>query len=418
MKPNGRLFMDVSYTRTQHGNVGITRTVRRLLSEMQKLAVCTPVVFHRKGYRLINTGGGFSQESGLSTNSSVTAWLFRWLNNGVARRLASFVPLALLRGAWIFSNKRTFNALSRNEEPTTFSRGDCLVLADESWNYPAWTAATNARDQGASVVLVLYDLIPLRHPEFCSPLFTDVFYRWLVRMLDCCDAVICISATTETDLQRWCTEQGLPTPRTGHFRLGSDLPREYSATVRTRSAKFMESGEPFFAAIGTIEPRKNYQLLLAVFENLWGKGVPARLFIAGRAHPQSRRLIADMMRHPQQGRFLFTVLDASDSEVALAYTKCQALVFPSLAEGFGLPLVEARTRGCPVIASDLGAFRELADDGVFFFQKDDSASLEALLIQCLVLDRKDSVLPMPLFSWCDSAHQLRSQIQCILAECG
>jgi hypothetical protein len=49
----GRLFMDVSYTRTQHGNVGITRTVRRLLDELETIAGCKPVVFHRNGFRLL-----------------------------------------------------------------------------------------------------------------------------------------------------------------------------------------------------------------------------------------------------------------------------------------------------------------------------------------------------------------------------
>ena len=49
----GRLFMDVSYTRTQHGNVGITRTVRRLLDELEAITSCKPVVFHRSGFRLL-----------------------------------------------------------------------------------------------------------------------------------------------------------------------------------------------------------------------------------------------------------------------------------------------------------------------------------------------------------------------------
>jgi glycosyltransferase involved in cell wall biosynthesis len=404
MKAAGRLFMDVSYTHTQHGNVGITRTVRRLLEELQAVAGCTPVVFHRSGYRQLAAGPGRPANAPADADRSAAARLFRWLHAGVIRRVASVLPLAVLRTAWTVTGELTFNALGAREEPTVFRPGDCLVLADESWNYPAWTAAQIARRQGATVALVLYDLIPLRHPDFCAPLFTDVFHRWLLRMLACSDVVACISAATEADLERWCAEQGLPLPRTAHFRLGSDLPRGGAGAVRADVAGFMERASPFFAAVGTVEPRKNHELLLAAFEQLWREGSAARLVIAGRPHPQCHELVGRLKRHPQQGRLLLTVFDASDAEVALAYAHCRALILPSLAEGFGLPLVEARTRGCPVIASDLPALEELADQGVFLFRRTEVQGLVALLRDHLANDKRAEAGQMPNFTWKDSAN--------------
>lgn len=404
MSTAGRLFMDVSYTRTQHGYVGITRTVRRMLEELEIATGCLPVVFHRTGYRQLAAERSRPGKMPAPADRSAAARLFRSLQAGVIRRMASMLPLAMLRTAWALTSRLTFNALSARESATAFRPGDCLVLADESWNYPAWTAAEIARSQGACVVLVLYDLIPLRHPEFCASLFTDVFRRWLVRMLACSDAVVCISAATEADLVRWCAEQGLPLPRIAHFRLGSDLPGGRAGAVRTDVAGFMERAPPFFAAVGTVEPRKNHELLLAAFEQLWREGSAARLVIAGRPHPQCHELIGRLKRHPQQGRLLLTVFDASDAEVALAYARCRALILPSLAEGFGLPLVEARTRGCPVIASDLPALEELADEGVFLFRRTEVHGLVALLRDHLANDKRAEAGQMPNFTWKDSAN--------------
>jgi glycosyltransferase involved in cell wall biosynthesis len=402
----GRLFMDVSYTRTQHGNVGITRTVRRLLDELETIAGCKPVVFHRTGFRLLRPAQRSPTASGVTAVDNAAGRMFRWLNSASVRKLVSLIPKAVLHRAWRLNNDLTFDSLSKDEEPLTFRGGDCLVLADQSWNYRVWLAAQQARAQGANVVLVLYDLIPLRHPEFCPPLFTDVFRLWLVRMLGCCDMVMCISAATEADLLTWCTEEKLPLPRTRHFRLGCDLPKENAGDIRDSIARFMRSSVPVFAAVGTIEPRKNYSMLLRTFERLWLEGVNAHLLIAGRATGEETDFVERLRMHPEQGRKLLTLFDASDQELAHVYVHARALVLPSLAEGFGLPLVEARSRGCAVIANDLASFSELADEGVFFYRDNSDYELAFLVAQHARQENVPTYKPMSPFTWRDSAAAL------------
>ncbi len=402
----GRLFMDVSYTRTQQGNVGITRTVRRLLDELETIAGCKPVVFHRTGFRLLRSGQGSEGAADVDSIDSFAGRMFQWLNSAPVRKLVSLLPESVLYKAWRLNNDLTFDSLSKSEEPVVFQHGDCLVLADQSWNYRAWLAAQHARVQGARVVLVLYDLIPIRHPEFCRSLFTDVFHRWLVRMLGCCDMVMCISAATEADLHKWCSEEKLPLPRTGHFRLGCDLPEENKGTVREALVRFVRRSKPVFAAVGTIEPRKNYPMLLRTFEGLWLAGVPAHLLIAGRPTAEEREFVEKLRRHPEQGNKLLTLFDASDQELAYVYAHARALVLPSLAEGFGLPLVEARSRGCAVIANDLASFCELADEGVFFYKNNDRHELTSLLAQHGETENISRIKPMARFTWRDSAGAL------------
>lgn len=398
-----RIFMDLSYTRTQAGNVGITRTVRRLLDALAKVPgiECIPVAFHSGGFR----SAGSTAAARPTGSPQGAARVYRRLTSGVARRLISAcVPLPVLETAWALAGRWTFDSLSVREPAVAFRPGDWLVLADESWNYRAWTAAERARAQGARVLLVVYDLIPLRQPQYCAPLFARVFPHWLARMLASCDAVLCISRATQGDLLAWCAEQRIACPPAANFRLGSDVPVAGSGGVRESVREFLGAPGVCFAAVGTIEPRKNHALMLDVFERLWAAGEDLRLFIAGRAHADCQALVERMRQHPQRGRRLLTVHDASDAEIALAYTQCRALVFASLAEGFGLPLVEARARGCAVIASDLPALLELADEGVSFFASGNADALEEQLRLHAAAARPHPAAGRA-FTWDDSASQ-------------
>ena len=321
--------------------------------------------------------------------------------------VAMLLPWPILRFVWHLTSSWTFNALSRGAGPVQFRPGDVLFLCDASWNYPVWTAAGLARRQGAKVVLLVYDLIPLRHPQFCFALVPYIFALWLRNMLGCADAVVCISKASEDDLRKYASETQTLLPPTGHFRLGNDPAREISepAAVRPELDRFIGSESPCFASIGSIEPKKNYDFLLEVFERLWADGVDAHLLIVGRETAECRDLIDRMRRHPQRGNKLLTLFDATDAEVAFAYEKCRALVFPSSAEGFGLPLVEARARGSVVLASDLPAFAELADEGVFMYPAGSHGALQALVIQHVACDLRDRAPAMKIFKWSDSAQQ-------------
>jgi alpha-1,2-rhamnosyltransferase len=404
MSKEARVYLDVSYTRIQQGNVGITRTVRRLAGELATFTACTPVSWHRNGFRAVRWPIE-APRAGAPARGGLAARLFGLAHSAPMRRLANMLPVSLVHLGWSALNAMTFNRLSARDKPIAFARGDLLLLADEGWNYPAWRAAAQARGKGARVVLVVYDLIPLRHPAFCAPLFSRVFGRWLPRMLACCDAVACISRATEEDLRVWCTQQRVELPPTAHFRLGSELPSG-DGDIRGELSAFTHDEAPFFLSVGTIEPRKNLESLVHAFDRLWREGSPARLLIAGRPHPQCAELVARLRDHPQQGRKLMSVFDATDAELATAYSRCRALVFPSLAEGFGLPLVEARVRGCPVIASDLPALAELADAGVFLFPAGDQAALVSMLRDHSVRDRRADAGLMAPFTWNDSAHEL------------
>lgn len=416
MRPGGRLFFDVSYTRTQPAQMGITRTVRRLLEEWSialpaKGHQCIPVAFSTAGFREITTEADVRAPQSLAPVSrSLSARLFQWVTGNFFRSLVvastKLVPWQVLRFAWSLTSAWTFNALSHGRPLIQFRTGDVLFLCDASWNYPVWQAASLAHAQGAKVVLLMYDLIPVRYPQFNFPLVPHIFRLWLDRMLQCADAVVCISRATEDDLRSYGLEARISLPDISHFRLGSDPVRITAVgAVRHQLREFVCGPAPCFVAIGSFEPKKNYAFLLEVFERLWNRGLQMRLLIIGRETAECHDFIRKVRQHAEQGRQLLTLFDASDAEVAFAYREGRALVFPSLAEGFGLPLVEARTRGSPVIASSLPAFVELADGGVSIYPAGSQDALAELLVQHAASDRRGHTPAMQPFTWRDSAMQ-------------
>lgn len=420
MKTIDRIFFDTTYTRTQVGNVGITRTVRRLQEELQEiLPAQVPlqcVAYHSSGYRLVETEEPKSSTRTPEVRDSQAARLLRWISGSFARRLAfSWAPLPLLYWTWRVQSAWTFDALTADTKSLSFAKGDLLLLCDASWCCNAWEAALLARAQGAKVALVVYDLIPITQPEYSSALTTKIFEKWLRKMLGNSDAIVCISKATETDLRAYANKNGITLPPTDHFRLGCDVARKpVEKTIRSQITIFSESEAPCFASVGTIEPRKNYGMLLTAFEQLWAEGFNIRLLILGRPNPDCHALLTRMKHHPEQGKRLLTIFDGTDQELEYAYSSCRALILPSLAEGFGLPLVEARARGCKVIANDLPSFVELADDGVIFYHDDAIKELKLLVIEDIDFENKKLQSTMPPYTWRNSAQQLIQKFEFLL----
>lgn len=410
-----RLWFDMTFTRTQGGAVGITRTVNRLYEEFTTLAsaygmVCSPIAFHSRGFRSLTSAKERSSAAAATPVPTATG-VWRWISEGPIRDLVSgHFPLPLRRLAWLAYSWWDFNRLAKELVPVDFKPGDVLFLSDASWNYPVWKAAREARRCGARVVTVVYDLIPLRQPQFCPRLTTIAFREWITHLMSCSDGVLCISKAVQDDLRLYAVENRLSLPPTAHFRLGCDPAVAPSGAGQTRLLlRQFVARAPCFTAIGSIEPRKNYGLLLDAFERLWVRGIEASLLIIGRRTVQCAELLARIESHHERGRRFLVLFDGSDEEVAFAYGASRALVFPSQAEGFGLPLVEARARGCEVIASDLPAFAELADEGVRLFQTNSVDALQAAIVSQLLQERTAG--RMAPFTWADSAESCLAFIQ-------
>ena len=116
-------------------------------------------------------------------------------------------------------------------------------------------------------------------------------------------------------------------------------------------------------------------------------------------------------RHPEFGKRLFWFENVSDSELDYCYRQAAGLITASVAEGFNLPIVEALSRGCPVIASDLPVHREVGGAYAAFFPVEDAASLAGLIQQHQQLGAIPGVKSAEDFRWPDWSATCRAMLR-------
>lgn len=214
------------------------------------------------------------------------------------------------------------------------------------------------RDAGARVVMLIHDLIPIRFPEYARPGEDERHRRRMTTALHAADALIANSDDTARDLAAFAAEIGVARPPTIAAPLG--LEAGFAADVAPLGAE-----RPYFVTLGTIEPRKNHLLLLHVWRRLAARLGPATptLVIVGRRGWENEMVVDLLERSPGVQDHVIETNDLPDTALAALVKGARALLFPSFAEGYGLPLAEALALGVPALASDLPAFREVAGDG-------------------------------------------------------
>lgn len=210
--------------------------------------------------------------------------------------------------------------------------------------------------RGLRPVYLVHDLIPITHPQFCRDGEDVRHRRRMSTVLESAAGVVANSADTLDSLAAFAAAGRARMPPTVIAWPGT--PRLPLGPPATMSA-------PTFVALGTIEGRKNHRLLLSVWRALLAAAASGRV-----QEPLPRLVIVG--RRGWQAQEVFTALDSADfgglvseagalpdGKLGEVLAGARALLFPSLAEGYGMPLAEALAAGVPVIASDLPVFREI-----------------------------------------------------------
>ena len=210
---------------------------------------------------------------------------------------------------------------------------------------------------GARVAVLIHDTIPLDHPDFTRDGQGALFRARLTRVSQWADRVICNSAQTERDVLRHLAAMGrVPERLVAHLGVvlpePAILPAGYAAL------------QPYFLTIGTIEPRKNHALLLDLWDGFAANpppgGIP-HLLIAGTRGWKNDAVFARLDALPATGP-VREVRGADDALMAALLLGAAGLLFPSLAEGFGLPPAAAAALDIPVICNDLAVVHEVLGD--------------------------------------------------------
>lgn len=220
---------------------------------------------------------------------------------------------------------------------------------------------TNARKvqhllarEKARFLCMVHDLIPIEFPEYARPSGAALHRRRMETLAAHADAVIVNSAATGRSFQPWIDQSGRPIAM--HVALLGTEP------LAAAGAPALADGRPYFVCIGTIEPRKNHLLLLNLWRHL-ADMLPAqeipRLVIIGKRGWENEQVLDMLDRCPALKPHVEEINGCSDARLAALLRGARALVMPSFAEGFGMPVAEALSAGVPVICSDIPAHREV-----------------------------------------------------------
>jgi glycosyltransferase involved in cell wall biosynthesis len=226
---------------------------------------------------------------------------------------------------------------------------------------------------GARPVVMVHDLIPIHHPEYCSPQAEARHLRRMRQIVDHAVHVITNSRTTAREFLEFARLRGERAPPVTTVPLG--LHPEFLSQPEPFRAE-----HPYFVCVGTIEARKNLAFLLALWRRLderLGERAP-RLVIVGRRGWENEAVIDHLDRSKSVNRLVLEVCDLRDRDLARLIGGAAALLSPSFAEGFDLPVLEALALGVPVIASDIAVHQELAACARLLGPLDGPAWLEAI----------------------------------------
>lgn len=261
-----------------------------------------------------------------------------------------------------------------------FESGDLLLLPDAYWIKPeVWQAAQSAREQGAFVVSIVYDLIPITHPHFVSLKGQQAFEAYIEKLATHSDMMLAISQTVREELVNFLPKLMEPAgccQDARYFKLGAQFSYHTGSVRETIRRIFPSTGEmnPFLM-VSTFDPRKNHSYLLDAFDQVWQADPTRKLCLIGSQGAGSEQVLDRIAKHPRLSKQLFVVHDASDAEVDYCYQHARAVIMPSIVEGFGLPIVEALWHGRQVFASDTPIHREVGGEDCIYFDLESPSSL-------------------------------------------
>ncbi len=317
---------------------------------------------------------------GITHDPHAAAW--RPLADWERANLAATTPAAGRKARWPWPARLAgrLRRWARTPPPALPETAALLVPEIFSPSTARALPALFARVSGPRAA-VFYDAIPLQLPALTPPRTVARFPGYLRELL-MFDGIAAISEDSRDALLgwwRWCgvTEH----PPVVAIPLGVDLPSAPAVSPEIMSP----AAPPAVLCVGSLEGRKNHLALLDACETLWARGARFQLRLIGLAHPQTgRAALARVHALQAAGRPLCYDGVADDTTLAAAYAGCAFTAYPSLREGFGLPLIESLARGRPCVCSAHGALGETArGGGCLALDTMDAASIAAALERLL-----------------------------------
>lgn len=270
------------------------------------------------------------------------------------------------------SDSRASNILIASEQKDAVSHdfmkhGDVLISLGLDWDYPYLDKFYELKKSlGIRVISCCYDLIPILYPQYCVGHVAAGFKEYFGKLSWSSSTMLCISQQSRSDYRKLVRQIGAPEIPSVVIPLGDNVP-DAKGIVGPEIQRLKE--KPYILFVSTIERRKNHEVLYRAYHLLakdgHGKNLPKLVFV-GMPGWGVGDLLKDIELDPLIEGRIVQLNHVTDAELSFLYRNAKFMVYPSLYEGWGLPVGEALACGKAVVASARGSIPEVGGDLVVY----------------------------------------------------
>lgn len=253
---------------------------------------------------------------------------------------------------------------SRQPE-SPFISGDVYISLGLDWDDKNYEFLFSEKKRiNFKIVLFCYDIIPVKYPHLFFSDAASRFAHHFVNLAWCADEVLCISECSRKDLSELLKELGGPLPLMSVIKLGCDIPL---FTAEKPTPEILEiTANRFILLVSTIERRKNHEILYRAYTRLVDSGMenlPLLVFV-GMPGWGVNDLLSDLQLDMRVKPYIRILNHVSDSNLKYLYQHAMFTVFPSLYEGWGIPVAESLANGKFCLVSNTASMPEVGEDFV------------------------------------------------------
>ncbi|MFM0355274.1 glycosyltransferase [Paraburkholderia nemoris] len=315
--------------------------------------------------------------------------LVNWKTIPVEVTLADFhtavFPTAQAESASTKVNPFTQRKLVKGERVYEPSSHDAVVILGSAWHYDPNNAILAAyKSAGARVALYIHDLLQLYYPALVSEKWASIFRNWIGPALDHSDLVMANSNHSAQEVLQFCSETGRDPIQAVKVELGDDyrcLPRARRAEEDKISPILgLANGAGYVLYVSALGKRKNHGFLVRAWDRLrtiLADKCPALVFVGSPGDGISA-LEADLKATNYAGGKVILLHNVGDAHLEQLYANCLFTTFPSLCEGWGLPIAEALSHGKVCLASNTTSMPEVGGECADYFAPTDEDTFIAL----------------------------------------
>lgn len=254
---------------------------------------------------------------------------------------------------------------------------DILLLLGEQWLFDACNTQIEGikKSKRVKVANLIYDLVPFFMPELYWDGFPQQYVSCVKASVQMSDYIIAISENTKKDLIRFFPE--IEAAKINTIRLGDDFGSILDRLSSAQTKETIGINEEFVLCVGTIQPRKNHWLLLTVWRRLLleRKDKCPKLVVVGNVGWNVENLLYFINNNPELKEYILVLDNVDDYNLMQLYSNCLFTVYPSLYEGWGLPIGESLSFGKLCLVAGTSSMTEIGGDLVEYFSPYDSAKL-------------------------------------------